>query len=342
MSVYGTAAIKNIVENWMRGEEWERIKCSQDGKYYWVVFPCTLNVKTKPAEREGLQIALVPQNPVKGQSSKLAWSYTNTWGEGHNFTFEFYLRKPNYETVLLQRTTEYVPKNGHAEGTVTIPAQTLPGKYVVMARYSIDGSTPTTPVTREFFLPGVGEPSVQDFVNTLINYYGSSIPTIDVSQRLMNSAEYLDKATVFGIRGTYFDDNYGSGGTLVLYLNHPESIEVEEYGYDRPPERGDTIISFARDVFAKWLEGVELERMYSSKSGKWYWVKIPCSLTYTIHHATPILTASGNTITFGVKGDWCSEVSGGHLECGRRPYGVALLIEFQFSKSLIGTIFMTL
>jgi len=33
------------VANWEKGEEWERQYCPKNGKYYWVVYPCKLEVE---------------------------------------------------------------------------------------------------------------------------------------------------------------------------------------------------------------------------------------------------------------------------------------------------------
>jgi hypothetical protein len=40
--LFGEEAYKNILINWLNGEEWERMYCSKDGKTCWVVFPCRL------------------------------------------------------------------------------------------------------------------------------------------------------------------------------------------------------------------------------------------------------------------------------------------------------------
>ena len=44
-SVTGDKAYKNILSNWMSGEEWERQLCDRDGKTYWVVYPSDLIIQ---------------------------------------------------------------------------------------------------------------------------------------------------------------------------------------------------------------------------------------------------------------------------------------------------------
>ena len=36
---------EQVVANWERGEEWERQYCPKNGKYYWVIYPCRLDVE---------------------------------------------------------------------------------------------------------------------------------------------------------------------------------------------------------------------------------------------------------------------------------------------------------
>lgn len=341
---YGSDAVKNIVENWMRGQEWERMRCSQDGEYYWVVFPCRLEVESEPTKIEGLQVGISPMNPQAGQTVKVFWSYTNTWSKSYNFKVRFTLRKPNYQTQTLKTVESfYLKPKGSKEGMFTFSVPNLPGKYVLTATYYmythgkwVEGGK----VTIEFIVPGVGEPTVHDFVNSLVAYYGSKTPTIDVSRTLENRLpgdprhsppkDYLDNITLFGIRMVYMDNNYYGNAKLTLHLEIPEEIEIIEYGYDRPPERYTWSGKFAENVVGGWLQGYEMQRMYSTKSGKWYWVKIPCDFTYKLRRATPILEISKNSITFGVENDWCDT-----SECGRRPYGAKLFIDGEEVATLI-------
>jgi len=49
---------EQVVSNWERGEEWERQYCPKNGKYYWVIYPCRLEVEYKevmPTPFEWLQ-----------------------------------------------------------------------------------------------------------------------------------------------------------------------------------------------------------------------------------------------------------------------------------------------
>ena len=36
------------INNWLKGQEWERQKCQSDGKHYWVVYPAELYINKKP------------------------------------------------------------------------------------------------------------------------------------------------------------------------------------------------------------------------------------------------------------------------------------------------------
>jgi len=41
-----------VVANWEKGEEWERQRCPKNDKYYWVIYPCRLDVEYEVAPPE--------------------------------------------------------------------------------------------------------------------------------------------------------------------------------------------------------------------------------------------------------------------------------------------------
>ena len=50
VNVCGDEAVRNAIENWSKGQEWERQYCPLDGLTYWVVYPCKLNIETEGVE----------------------------------------------------------------------------------------------------------------------------------------------------------------------------------------------------------------------------------------------------------------------------------------------------
>ena len=40
-----TLTTDQIVANWEKGEDWEEQYCSKNNKYYWVIYPCRLDVE---------------------------------------------------------------------------------------------------------------------------------------------------------------------------------------------------------------------------------------------------------------------------------------------------------
>lgn len=49
-SICGDEAVRNAIENWQKGEEWERQYCPLDRLTYWVVYPCKLEIITEGGE----------------------------------------------------------------------------------------------------------------------------------------------------------------------------------------------------------------------------------------------------------------------------------------------------
>ena len=169
----------------------------------------------------------------------------------------------------------------------------------------------------EWIIPGTEEPTVYDFVNSLVSHYGSKTPVIDVTGTLATRVhpkksppeEYLDRVLEMPdgtrIDMTYMDDYYDGDAKLKLYLDKPEEIEVIEYGYDMPPKRYYFPGDFVENVVYGWLKGYEMVRMYSQKSGKWYWVKVPAEFRYKAEGIIPILKVnSDGTVTFGWKNEF--------------------------------------
>jgi len=318
---YGKDAIKNIVENWFRGQEWERIEYPRNsGKWYWVIYPCKLRVETEPVGTpDTLQFEMSPQNPNLGEQVTVRWSDYNGWSKRYKFRIRFILIKPNGEQEQVFYKEYDLDPGKTMTGSFTFTMPDLPGKYTLVAMtdiyYSGDWAGDDR-VSYSWIIPGKEEPTVYDFVNTLVQHYGSKTPTIDVSKTLERRLpedpehdppkEYLDNITLFGVPMTYADDNYGCCAKLTLHLEGPGEIEVIEYGYDMPPKRYTWSGNFASNVVKGWLEGYEMVRMYSPKSGKWYWVKIPCDFVYEFKKASPILQIDGTkgTITYGYKGSF--------------------------------------
>jgi len=327
---YGTDAVINIVENWLRGQEWERIKCQRTGKWYWVVYPCDLKIEgeaTRKGKKE-LVVTIEPLQPKLGETVKVKWSYKNTWSRTYKFEFDFKLHLPNGQVKHLYNTSRYVRPGDttHGEFTFQMPTD-LPGKYVLEAVDYIwyEGlKDDEDRVLIDWIIPGTEEPTVYDFVNSLVSHYGSKTPVIDVSKTLENPlpedperpspAEYLFCVLTMPdgtrIEMTYMDRHYDGNAKLKLYLDKPEEIEVIEYGYDMPPKRYDWVGNFVTNVVYGWIKGYEMVRMYSQKSGKWYWIKIPAEFSYRIKCFEPILKVnSDGTVTYGWK-DECQKCAG--------------------------------
>jgi len=51
---------ERIVNNWKNGEEWVRMFCSKNNKYYWVVFRCKLEIERQPQPTTPSQPSLIP------------------------------------------------------------------------------------------------------------------------------------------------------------------------------------------------------------------------------------------------------------------------------------------
>ena len=313
ISKYGTDAAKNIVENWFMRQEWERIQCQRTGKWYWVLYPCKLEMETEEVKVERLAFKVSPGNPDLGSTATVSWTHTNGYSKGYKFGVRFLLVKPNGEQVQVFPSSgryEYgLDPNKTKTGSFSFTVPKLPGKYTLIGTVDLYYSgrwVQDEKASYSWVVPGTEEPSVEDFVNALVQHHKSKTPTISVESKLKPNHEYLDSITIFGILLTYADDNYDSGGTLKLYLDKPNQISVEEYGWDMPPARYKDGREFCINVVKGWLEGYELMRMYSSKSGKWYWVKIPCDFSYNFEKATPILEVKNNQITYGYKGAFYS------------------------------------
>ena len=317
--------VKNIVENWFMRQEWERIQCQRTGKWYWVVYPCELKVEAEPVGTpETLQFEMSPQNPNLGEQVTVRWSDYNGWPSKYKFRIRFILIKPNGEQEQKFYKEYYLDPGETETGSFTFTMPNLPGKYTLVAMtdiyYSGDWADDNR-VSYSWIIPGKEEPTVYDFVNSLVAHYGSKTPTIDVSKTLESRLpedpehdppkEYLDYAEpLFGIVDMrYADNNYGCCAKLTLHLEKPEEIEVIEYGYDIPPKRYTWAGDFAQNVIKGWFEGYEMVRMYSPKSGKWYWVKIPCDFVYEFKDASPILEINDGKITYGYKGDYMQKDS---------------------------------
>jgi len=314
VSKFGSTAAKNIVENWLAKQEWERIQCQRTGKWYWVLYPCELKIDTEQVKVERFAFKVSPGNPDLNTTATVHWTHTNGWSKGYTFRARFILIKPNGEQSQIYSISYYLSRNQTKEGRFNFTVPNLPGKYTIVGIIELYYGGQWVEDERasySWIVPGTEEPSVEDFVNSLIAHYGSKTPTINVESKLKSKIgkydekpayEYLDQITLFGVNLTYADNNYGSGGMLKLYLDKPNQISVEEYGWDMPPERYSTNLSFCRNVVAGWLEGYELIRMYSPKSGKWYWVRIPCDFSYNFKKAMPILEIKNNRITYGYRG----------------------------------------
>jgi len=321
---YGTDAVINIVENWLRGQEWERIKCQRTGKWYWVVYPCDLKIEgeaTRKGKKE-LRVTIDPLQPKLGQTVKVSWSYKSTWNETFKFEFDFILHKPNGTSERVHNESRYIRPGQTVSGefTFTVPKD-LPGKYVLEAVDYIwyEGKKDDEDRVRiEWIIPGTEEPTVYDFVNSLVSHYGSKTPVIDVSSTLEHSLpddpkhgppkEYLDRRLEMPdgtrIYMTYMDNYYRGDAKLKLYLDKPEEIEIIEYGYDMPPKRYTWVGDFVDNVVYGWIKGYEMVRMYSQKSGKWYWIKVPAEFSYKAKGITPILKVnSDGTVTYGWEND---------------------------------------
>jgi len=338
---YGTEALKNIVENWMAGQEWERVQCSKTGKWYWVLYPCKLDIETEAVTVKRFSFKLSPSNPGLGETVTVNWTHTNGWDKSYKFRLRFLLVQPNSQVVQVYSKEYYLASGKSTSGSFTFKMPNLPGKYTLKGLVELysGGWVEDESAQYSWVIPGTQEPSVQDFVNSLVSYYGSKTPTINVESKLKSTMnrkyptyEYLDEITVFGTRLRYADDNYSSGGTVKLYLDRPSQIEVIEYGWDKPPDRYSDGYTFCTKVVKGWLEGYEMERMYSAKSGKWYWVKIPAEFKYNAPRATPILNIrSDGTVEFGVEG-YVRVVAynydvGGYVTHYERPWGAKLFVD---------------
>jgi len=64
-SICGDEAVRNSIENWQKGEEWERQYCSLDGLTYWVVYPCKLEIIPEGGE------LIIPEGGELGASAML-------------------------------------------------------------------------------------------------------------------------------------------------------------------------------------------------------------------------------------------------------------------------------
>jgi len=343
ISKYGTDAVKNIVENWFMRQEWERIQCKKTGKWYWVVYPCELKIETEEVKTEkGFQFKVSPSNPDLGTTATVSWFHKNTWSKNYNFRLRFILVRPNNTQSQIYSTSYYLKSGQTKEGRFNFPVPNLPGKYTIIGIIDLYYGGEWIEDQRASYswvVPGTEEPSVEDFVNALIEHHKSKTPSISVESKLKSKLserkleepayKYLDAIELFGIDLTYADDNYDSGGTLKLYLDKPDQIFVQEYGWNMPPERYDRGYTFCRNVVAGWLKGYEMIRMYSPKSGKWYWVKVPCEFSYKMRRATPILNIrSDGTIEFGVEG-YCRTT-----EDYERPRGAKLFVDGQLIDEL--------
>jgi len=289
-----------------------------------------------------------PSNPGLGTTATVSWEHTSGWSRKYKFGVRFTLIKPNGEQV------QVFPSSGHYEyvlyprktktGSFNFTVPDLPGKYmligVVDLYYAGKWAEEDEKFSYSWTIPGTEEPGVEDFVNALVQHHRSKTPSISVESKLKSKInrdkptyEYLDDITVCGIPLTYADDNYDSGGTLRLYLDKPDQISVQEYGWDEPPARYDDGRELCMKVVRGWLEGYELIKMYSPKSGKWYWVKVPCGFSYKMRRATPILNIrSDGTVEFGVEGEYkyCYIRGGwgGTRECEYdRPWGAKLFVD---------------
>ncbi len=269
-----------------------------------------------------LSFTISPTTPQLGQTITISWRHTNHRSKGYNFQLWLIVIRPNGTTESKKIAEYWLDSGATKTGTYayTIP-QDLPGKYTITLLtklYAYGKWADDDKVSTSFIIPGTEEPTVYDFVNALIQYYGSKTPTIDVSKILENKLpedpehsppkeylDYLDEAEggFLGVDTRYFDDRYGCCAKLTLHLERPEEIKVEEYGYDMPPKRYRWAGDFAKNVVRGWLLGYEKVRMYSKKSGKWYWVTIPCDFQYKFKDAEPILNVySDGTVEFGYRG----------------------------------------
>ena len=287
-----------------------------------------------------------PSNPGLGTTATVSWEHTSGWSRKYKFGVRFTLIKPNGEQV------QVFPSSGRCEyvlyprktktGSFNFTVPDLPGKYTligVVDLYYAGKWVQDEKVSYSWTIPGTEEPGVGDFVNALVQHYRGKTPTISVESKLKSKInrdkptyEYLDDITVCGIPLTYADDNYDSGGTLGLYLDKPDQISVQEYGWDEPPARYDDGRELCMKVVRGWLEGYELIKMYSPKSGKWYWVKVPAEFSYKAPRATPVLSVkSDGTVEFGVEG-YCRVVAydydvGGYVTDYERPWGAKLFVD---------------
>ena len=57
---------EQVVANWERGEEWERQYCPKNGKYYWVIYPCRLDVEYE-------EVPVAPPEEEKPAPSPFEW-----------------------------------------------------------------------------------------------------------------------------------------------------------------------------------------------------------------------------------------------------------------------------
>ena len=347
VSKYGKDAVKNIVENWFMSQEWERIKCQKTGKWYWVLYPCELKMETEEVKVERFAFKVSPGNPDLNTAATVSWTHTNGWSKKYRFGVRFFLVKPNGEQVQVFPSSgryEYVLyPNKTKTGSFNFTVPNLPGKYTLIGIVDLYYTKwlEDERASYSWIVPGTEEPTANDFVNALVQHHKSKTPTISVESKLKSKInrdkptyEYLDDITIFGIRLTYADDNYYSGGTLKLYLDKLGQIFIEEYGWDMPPARYDDGREFCMRVVKGWLEGHELIRMYSPKSGKWYWVRVPAEFSYKAPRATPILNVrSDGTVEFGVEG-YCKTVAysydvGGYVTDYERPWGAKLFVDGQ-------------
>ena len=271
-----------IYQNWQKGEEWERQYCSKDKKWYWVIYPCKLNIerpeKPKPVpvvetkatiDRNNTYMEMnshrFPPGTYEVQAGRQVSFYgvaKRTQGKGKIFiklidltTNEALASSDGYEEAKTggmfdvgdEVKVRFVA--GHYEDGKEVIDDTY-GDWIVKAKKEQPKPKPKPEeCTLDYF--------ATEFLNDVrrkpnfLGFLSANQPVLDVT----NIVKEFDKDVV--------------KARLIITVD-TSKMYVEEQS--SKPTLSDS------QRYASWAQGTDLEVQYCPKNGKWYIVKYPCKL----------------------------------------------------------------
>ncbi len=247
---------EQIVDNWRNGQEWERQRCEKDGKWYWVIYPATLD----------LEVPGPFPSPIELIVNKTAVNV----GEPVTFT----VRGNGVVNVSyhVEKDGEWVVPSNKVNGTTFELKFSEPGSYKVVAsgydanwRYiGIDSIVITV-------VGGASACSIDEFINGMVNNFRNSEKLVGWADSKSPKIDVLDtvrKVIPSAIKAI-----------LTIYGSKKDQIQIEGPFDSQPPARSED------EIVDGWKNGFEIERQKCSKDGKWYLVTYPAKLDLEVSPA---------------------------------------------------------